>query len=90
MKQKCKQHPPTQDIRFTPNLDAAIAAWKNAQREFENERSKNHQDAYMKAADELGQAIAKSGLSNSALAEQVGLERWSVEEHDGASDHRRC
>jgi hypothetical protein len=75
----------TQDTHFSPNLDAAIAVWKNAQREFENEWSKNHQDAYMKATDELGQAIAKSGLSNSALAEQVGLERWSVAAPDGAS-----
>jgi hypothetical protein len=85
MKQRCKRHPSTHDVHFPPTLDAAIAAWKNAQREFENERSKNHQDAYMKATDELGQSISLSGLPNSALAEQDGLECWFVEESDGAS-----
>jgi hypothetical protein len=79
MKQKCKQQPLTQDAHISPTLHAAIAAWKNAQREFENERSKNHQDDYVKATDELGQAISQSGLSNSALAEQVGLECCSVQ-----------
>ena len=85
MKEQSKQQPLTPDDHFSPNLDAAIAAWKNAQREFENEWSKNHQDAYMKATDELGQSISQSGLSNSALAEQVGLEWWTVEVPEGAS-----
>jgi len=58
MKQKCKLQPLTQDVHFSPGLDVAIAAWKKAGHEFENERSNNHQDAYMKATDELGQAIS--------------------------------
>jgi len=90
MKKAPQQNEERHDVHFSPDLDAAIAAWKNARREFENERSKNHQDAYVKATDELGQSISQSGLSNSALAEQVGLECWSVHELDGASDHRRC
>jgi len=90
MKKQSKQQTDlTHDVHFPPSLVAAIAAWRNAQREFENERSKNHQDAYVKATDELGQSISQSGLSTSALAEQDGLECWSVEEADGASDHRR-
>jgi hypothetical protein len=91
MKKKAfQQNEQTQDVRFSPTLDAAIAAWKKVRREFENERSKNRQDAYMKATDELGQSISQSGLSNSALAEQVGLECWSAGEHDGVSGHGRC
>ncbi len=86
MKSKCRlQIDLTQDVHFTPNLDAAIATWKKARHEFENERSKNHQDAYMKATDELGQAISPSGLLNSALTEQVGLDFWTVEVPEGAS-----
>ena len=91
MKKQSKQQTDlTHDVHFPPSLVAAIAAWRNAQREFENERSKNRQDAYMKATDELGQSISQSGLSNSALAEQVGLECWSAGEHDGVSGHGRC
>jgi biotin-(acetyl-CoA carboxylase) ligase len=82
MKKKAMQlNEEKHDVRFSPTLDAAIAAWEKARHEFENERSKNHQDAYVKATDELGQAIAGWQGEQSELAGQFGL--W-FESHQGA------
>jgi hypothetical protein len=71
-KQSIQHNEERHDVRFSPTLDAAIAAWKKTRHEFENERSKNHQDTYMKATDELGQAISQWQGEQPELAEQFG------------------
>jgi hypothetical protein len=73
MKKTMKQNEQTQDAHFSPSLDAAIAAWNTAQRKFQTQRCIEHQDAYMKTTDELGQSISLWALSNPALAEQFAL-----------------
>jgi hypothetical protein len=73
MKKAMKQNEQTQDAHFSPSLDAAIAAWNSAQGKFQMQRCSEHQDAYMKTSDELGQAISQWQLSNPALAEQFAM-----------------
>jgi hypothetical protein len=97
MKKKAfEQNEQTQNVQFTPNLDAAMAAWEAAWRAFENDAGKEQRDRYIAATDSLGHAIAAFQSARPALAEQLGLwflahrELWSAGEPDGASDHRRC
>ena len=74
MKRKDKhQNEQTQVAYLSPSLDAAIAAWDAARKRFQTQRCKEHQDAYVKATDELGQSISLWALSNPALAEQFAL-----------------
>jgi hypothetical protein len=74
MKRKtAQQNGLTQDVYFSPSLDAAIAAWDAVRKRFQTQRCKEHQDAYVKATDELGQSISLWALSNPALAEQFAL-----------------
>jgi len=97
MKKKSKQQNElTQDVHFTPDLDAAIAAWESSRQTFESEAGKEQRDGYVAATDSLGHAIATFQATRPALSEQLGLwflahqELWSGGEPDGASDHGRC
>ncbi len=64
---------------FTPNkrpvlvLETAIATWDAARLAFQHERCKQYQDEYMRASDELGQAIGSWARSEPELAYQFGL-----------------
>jgi hypothetical protein len=90
MRQKSKQTEPTQDVHFTPSLDAAIAAWLAARYAFLNKSSKSYRDAYEAARNLLGLSFSRC-FEQPELAEECGLwfishpEVWSTEGSDSAS-----
>jgi transposase len=74
MKKKTKQQSEqTQDVRISPSLDTAIAAWIAARHSFQSEPLKHNKNAYMEATDELGQAISQWQDEQPELAEQFAL-----------------
>lgn len=63
----------TGNMCFAPGLETAIATWYAARSAFQHERCKQYQDEYMRASDELGQAIGAWQTERPELAYQIGL-----------------
>lgn len=71
MKEQSKQQPdPTKNVHFLPTLDAAIAVWETSRQAFQNEAGKEVRCAYMKATDELGQAISAWAAEQPEVADE--------------------
>jgi hypothetical protein len=71
MTDRCKDHAElTQEFHLAPNLATAISEWDTARHGFQNGRGMEHQDAYCKATDELGQAISRWRFEQPELFEQ--------------------
>ena len=70
----CKSHAElTQEFHLIPDPATAISEWCIVRQRFQTQRCSERQDAYMKATDELSQAISQWQFLNPALAEQFGI-----------------
>jgi hypothetical protein len=58
---------------ITPNLDLAIWVWNEALSACQHKLGEHYLDDYMKATDELGQAISQWQSEQPELAEQFRL-----------------
>jgi hypothetical protein len=68
------------DWCFIPCLESAARAWYEARHRFQIEPSRQHQDDYCKATDELGQSLSACQVEQPELFEQLKL--WFAAHQD--------
>lgn len=61
----------TQEVVLEPGLATAISKWYKARHRFQIEPKRQHQDAYMKATNELGLAFTEQSTERPELFEQL-------------------
>lgn len=63
----------TLDARLAPSFENAVTTWHVARHRFQNEPMRQHQNAYDKATDELGQAFSEWKAEQPELFEQFKM-----------------
>jgi len=63
----------TQEFQLFPDLPNAISEWYEARHRFPDDPHRQYQDAYMKATDELGQALSLWKADRPGLFQQLRL-----------------